>query len=205
MGYRHYLYAVPKKQVAEIQACKTNDDWCNFAERYGYRVSLSVCNDGSDWFAPYDVGNDLYELGKYSEIGFKLESERPSLFTSDELKKRYEDYGFALLTKDDFKAVIETYRQKIINWFQSLLDPEDHPIIPSGPSKEERRCALIDNEIKNKIDNWSGKYFGISPIDLDESKERITGDWSYEYAIFELVRVYKAFDWENNELVLVGW
>ena len=205
MGYRHYLYAVPKKQVAEIQACKTNDDWCNFAERYGYRESLSVCNDGSDWFAPYDVGNDLYELGKYSEIGFKLESERPSLFTSDELKKRYEDYGFALLTKDDFKAVIEAYRQKIINWFQSLLDPEDYPIIPSKLSKEKRRRALIDNEIKNKIDNWSGKYFGISPIDLDESKERITGDWSYEYAIFELVRVYKAFDWENNELGLVGW
>ena len=26
MGYRHYLYAIPKKQVAEIQACKTNED-----------------------------------------------------------------------------------------------------------------------------------------------------------------------------------
>lgn len=205
MGYRHYLYSVPKKQVAEIQACKTNEDWIDFAKRYGYRVSLSVCNDGSDWFAPYDVGNDLYELGKCSEIGFKLESERPSLFTSDELKKRYEDYGFALLTKDDFKAVIEAYRQKIVNWFQSLLNPEDDLIIPSKLSKEERRCALIDNEIKNKIDNWSGKYFGISPIDLDESKERITGDWSYEYAIFELVRLYKIFDWENDDLVLVGW
>lgn len=205
MGYRHYLYAVPKRQVAEIQACKTNEDWCNFAERYGYRVSLSVCNDGSDWFAPYDVGKDLYELGKYSEIGFKLESERPSLFTSDELNKRYEDYGFALLTKDDFKAVIEECRQKIISWFKSLLDPEDDPLIPSKLSKEERRRALIDNEIKDKINNWSGKYFGISPIDLDENKERITGDWSYEYAIFELVRLYKVFDWENDDLVLVGW
>ena len=48
-------------------------------------------------------------------------------------------------------------------------------------------------------------YFGISPIDLDESRERITGDWSYEYTIFELVRLYKIFDWENDELVLVGW
>lgn len=205
MGYRHYLYAVPKRQVSEIQACKTNEDWCNFAERYGHTLSLSVYNDGSDWFAPYDVGKELYELGKHSEIGFKLESERPSLFTSDELKKRYEDYGFALLTKDDFKAVIEAYRQKIVNWFQSLLDPEDDPLIPSKLSKEERRRALIDNEIKDKIDNWSGKYFGISPIDLDESRERITGDWSYEYAIFELVRLYKIFDWENDDLILVGW
>ena len=42
-------------------------------------------------------------------------------------------------------------------------------------------------------------------MDLDASRERITVDWSYEYAICELVRAYKAFDWENDDLVLVGW
>ena len=69
MGYRHYLYAVPKKQVAEIQACKTNDDWCNFSENYGYEVSRDYCDDGSGWLSPYKIGTELYELGKYSEIG----------------------------------------------------------------------------------------------------------------------------------------
>ena len=205
MGYRHYLYAVPKNQVAEIQACKTNDDWCNFAEKHGYEVSRDYCDYGSGWLSPYKIGTELYELGKYSEIGCKLESERPSLFTSEELKKRYEDYGFALLTKDDFKAVIEAYRQKIIDWLQSLLNPEDNPTIPSKLSREERKHLAIEHSIEDKIDSWSGKYFEISPIDLDESRERITGDWSYEYAIFELVRIYKIFDWENNSLVLVGW
>ena len=47
MGYRHYLYAVPKNQVAEIHACKTNDDWCNFSENYGYEVSRDYCDDRS--------------------------------------------------------------------------------------------------------------------------------------------------------------
>ena len=83
MGYRHYLYAVPKKQVAEIQACKTNEDWCNFAKRHDYRY-----DEDDEWFPPYRVGKKLYELGKYSEIGFRLESERPSLFTSEELKEK---------------------------------------------------------------------------------------------------------------------
>lgn len=205
MGYRHYLYAIPKKQVEEIQACKTNNDLMKVAERYCYKIDKDCCDDGSYWFQPYKVGKELYELGKYSEIAFKLESERPSLFTSKELKERYSDYGFALLAKEDFKAVIEAYRQKIINWLQSLLNPEDDPIIPSKLSKEERKHLAIEHEIQDKIDSWSGKYFGISPIDLDESRDRITGDWSYEYAIFELVRLYKIFDWENNELVLVGW
>ena len=91
MGYRHYLYAVPKKQVAEIQSCKTNEDWCNFAENYGYKVDRDCCDDGSGWFSPYKIGTELYELGKYSEIAFKMESERPSLFTSEELKERYSD------------------------------------------------------------------------------------------------------------------
>lgn len=201
MGYRHYLYAIPKKQVEEIQACRTNKDWIDFAESYGYKVDYNICDDGSGYFAPYNVGTELYELGKYSEIGFKLESERPSLFTSDELKGEYEDYGFALLTKDDFKAVIEFYRQKIIAWFKHLLNPEEDSIIPSKLPKEETWQHVIED----KIDSWSGKYLGIFPIDLDDNKERITGDWSYEYAIFELVRLYKAFDWENDDLVLIGW
>lgn len=205
MGYRHYLYAIPKSQVAEIQACKTNEDWCDFADKYGYKVDHSVCDDNSGWFSPYKVGNEVYELGKYSEIAFKLESERSSLFTSDELKKRYSDYGFALLMKDDFKAVIEAYRQKIIEWLKSLLNPDESQVTAPRLSKEERKHLEWKYEIEDKLDKWSGKYFGIFPIDLDESRERITGDWAYEYAIFELVRVYKTFDWENDDLVLVGW
>lgn len=205
MGYRHYLYAVPKKQVAEIQACKTNEDWCNFAEKHGYKVDRDCRDDGSGCVFPYQIGSSIYELGKHSEIGFKLESERLSLFTSEELKERYSDDGFALLTKDDFKAIIEAYRQKIIEWFQNLLNPDRSPITSNKLSKEERKRLEWEYEIRDKLDAWSGKYFGISPIDLDESRERITGDWSYEYAIFELVRVYKVFDWENDDLVLVGW
>lgn len=191
MGYRHYLYAVPKKQVDEILECKTNEDWIDFAKLNDY-----LYDEDDEWFPPYRVGKKLYELGKHSGIGFKLESKRPSLFTSEELKERYSDDVFALLTKEDFKAIIEEYRQKIVNWLQSLLNPEDD---------EERKHLAIKHEIQDKIDSWSGKYFGISPIDLDESRERITGDWSYEYAIFELVRLYKIFDWENDDLVLVGW
>lgn len=205
MGYRHYLYAVPKKQVEKIRACKTNEDWCNFTKNYGYKVDRDCSDDGSGCVFPYKIGTKLYELGKHSGIGFKLESERPSMFTSEELKKRYEDYGFALLTKDDFKAVIEAYRQKIVDWFESLLNPDKSPITFNNLSKEKRKHLEWEYEIRDKLDAWSGKYFGILPIDLDESRKRITGDWSYEYAIFELVRVYKAFDWKNDDLVLVGW
>lgn len=200
MGYRHYLYAVPKSQVAEIQACKTANDLTEFAKRHNYPY-----DEDDGWLSLYKVGKELYELEKYSKIGFKLESERPSVFTSDELKNEYADYGFALLTKDDFKAIIEFYRQKIIDWFQSLLNMDDRIVIPKGMTKEQYQFENLKQEVQVKIDGWSGKYREIYPIDLDESRERIIGVWDYEYAIFELVRLYKSFDWENDELVLVGW
>jgi hypothetical protein len=34
--------------------------------------------------------------------------------------------------------------------------------------------------------------------------DKINRSGLYEYAIFELVRVYKTFDWENDALVLIG-
>ena len=200
MGYRHYLYAVPKKQVAEIQACQTAKDLTEFAKRHDYPY-----DEDDGWLSIYKVGKELYELGKYSEIGFKLESERPSVFTSDELKEEYIDYGFALLTKDDFKSIIEFYRQKIVEWLKILLNPDKSQVTAPNLSKEERKHLEWKYEIEGKLDKWSEKYFGISPIDLDESRDCITDDWSYEYSIFELIRLYKIFDWENDDLVLVGW
>lgn len=200
MGYRHYLYAIPKKQIEEIRACKTAEDWTNFAKQHDYPYDS---DDG--WLSPYKVGKELYELGKYSEIGFKLETERPSVFTSDELKDIYTDYGFVLLTKDDFKSIIAFYQQKIVNWFQSLLNPEDSIKFSENFTKEQYLFDRLKFEVQNKIDIWSGKYCGNTPINLDDEVEQINNSWLYEYAIFELVRLYKIFDWENDDLVLAGW
>lgn len=200
MGYSHYLYAIPKEQVAEIQACKTANDLTEFAKRHSYPY-----DEDDGWLSIYKVGKELYDLGKYSEIGFKLESERPSVFTSDELKEEYSDYGFALLTKDDFKLIIEFYRQKIVDWFKSLLEIKDSSKFTAEYTKEQYQFEMLKGTIQNKIDIWSGKYCGITPIDLEPENEQINNSWLYEYAIFELVRLYKIFDWKNNELVLVGW
>lgn len=198
MGYRHYLYAIPKKQVSEIQACKTEKDWFDFAEKYGYEVEQGVRDNGEGYFPPYHVGTELYEFGKYSEIGHKLESEKPCVFTSGELKSMYGDYGFALLSKEDFTVIIESYRQNIVSYFQSLLEPQKDPRFKL--TKEEKWKYAIED----KLERWQGKW-GFTPLNLEESTDKITSSWLYEYSIFELVRLYKTFDWENDSLVLMGW
>jgi hypothetical protein len=44
----------------------------------------------------------------------------------------------------------------------------------------------------------------MTPYDLNRDDE-VTTSWKYEYAIFELVRIYKTFDWKKNVMIYYGY
>lgn len=120
MGYRQYLYALNKEFVKKIQRCRTNEDWCKLVEDQGYKVSYEE-NEG--YFAPHCLNGELFELGK--EDFLNLEQTCPQIFTTKELQDYYEDYGFNLLTRKNFEQIIEAYKEKIVNYFSHLLNPEE--------------------------------------------------------------------------------
>jgi len=41
------------------------------------------------------------------------------------------------------------------------------------------------------------------PYNLDRNST-VSDSWKYEYAQFELVNIYKSFDWENNIMIYYG-
>ena len=125
-----------------------------------------------------------------------MQEKNESIFDSEELKEEYVDYQPVLCSRDDFLFAINTYKQNIINFYKGLLEEDNQNKIPI----EQRH----KNHIKNQLSEWENS-FGLCPIDTNLERETINRSWIYEYAIFELVRVYKAFDWENNALVLLGW
>ena len=43
-------------------------------------------------------------------------------------------------------------------------------------------------------------YFNI---DLSDTK-LVSGSWMYTYAIFDMIFIYKTFDWENDLMVVYG-
>lgn len=59
---------------------------------------------------------------------------------------------------------------------------------------------------------WKIKWFdedkgiyGYHNINVDTNdKWTISGGWSYEYLIFDLIHILKIFDWENDVLVAIG-
>ena len=40
-------------------------------------------------------------------------------------------------------------------------------------------------------------------IDLSDRK-LVSGSWIYKYAIFDMIFIYKTFDWENDLMVVYG-
>lgn len=194
MGYRHYFYSIPKTELEEIKKCKTNKEYCDWAESKGYKVDRY---DEEPWLAPYNLCNkEIYEFGKYVDWAFEMQEKNESIFGSEELIKQYEDYTPVICTQDDFLFVINKYKENVIKYYKGLLEENKY----SKLSFEER----WKHHIEGQIMEWDNN-FGIYPINIDLSKERINDSWLYEYAIFELVRQYKIFDWEHNALVLIGW
>lgn len=52
----------------------------------------------------------------------------------------------------------------------------------------------------------SGTDFGdYTAINTNKEKESLVSSWLYEHTIFDLVRIYKTFDWENKCLLFMGW
>lgn len=192
MGYRHYFYKIPKTEIAEIRNLKTNDEFCDWAESKGYKVERY--EGEKPYCAVYKIGKEIYEFGKCVDWAFKMQSKNECIFGSEELKEKYEDYYPVICSKDDFLFAINTYKQHNVAYFKGLLEGEE------GVPIEK----MWKDHIEGKLWEWENP-FDIYPIDTDLENERINRSWLYEYAIFELVRVYKTFDFENDALVLLGW
>ena len=197
MGYRHYFYELPKTEIEEIKKCKTNDEFCDWAEGKGYEVERY--EGEKPYFPVYNLGKSIYEFGKYVDWAYKMQNKNESIFESEELKEQYTDYAPVLCTQDDFLLVINNYKQKIIAYYKGLLELDE--IDKIHKLTVETKCK---RHVENQLSEWDNG-FGIDPIDTDLSHSYINRSWLYEYGIFELVRVYKTFDWENNSLVLLGW
>lgn len=43
-----------------------------------------------------------------------------------------------------------------------------------------------------------------SCIDLSDNTNLLSGSWKYKYSIFDMIHVYKHFDWDNFTMVVYG-
>jgi hypothetical protein len=223
MGYRTQIGWITKDQYEALEKMPTIDLLKNYkqAEIYcsNFFEEKEEINEDFlkkhrpniiSYIVEYEIGTQIYDFGKNVDFESKFLHnffDRNFIYTCA-------DTEFYRVNKDFLAHAIDIYKENTIKQLTSY-------ILPFGNVYENGRCEFefdfesdfskINKEqekkieemilnVKKKIAAW---LFSKNAIDQSE-QEKITGSWLYEYAIFELVRISKSFDWDNKVMYLCG-
>ena len=181
MGWRVSFYKTDKNKPLKM----VNDDGYEYPEINGECI---LNNQGTEFWI---------EL-KHSDEDFKKE-----------IKCLYEDSDcdYYSITKEGFKQIILAYRKRIIEYQKEALENEERI---QSINDWRRSTETPETLIRGELLEWESSYVDSDGetkyfcIDLTDNKSRISGSWKYKYAIFDMIYVYKHFDWENNLMVVFG-
>ena len=186
MGWRVSWYKADKNEPLIIthEVGKYDDEWDD--------VKINgecICHNN---------GTEFWQNLKYNNEDFKKEIK--CLFDDP-------DCDYYSITKEGFKMIILEYRQRVIDYMKASLDLYQHP-----EEKESRKhwfTVDLVQEWEHEIREWEHTFLGDNDetcyfnIDLSD-KKRVSGSWMYKFAIFDMIFIYKTFDWDNYTMVVYG-
>ena len=147
-------------------------------------VEKELGEDNSPYYP--DFHTQLYELGKYFEFTKGIVP-----FYSFDIYKECE-CEFYIMSKEELKELIIDYHEIIYQYFERMAQGVEDEITP-------------EQHIKEKARKWCSKFHDPYYLDQEKTDGEIVNSWSYEYAIFNLVYIYRTFDWENDYLIYSAW
>jgi hypothetical protein len=149
-----------------------------FEGKSAKEVEAMLPEDSSCYYP--DFHTELYGLGKYFDF---TKGEAP--FYSFDIEEECEA-EFYIMSKEELKSLIGDYHSTIKSYLESLKSGKAY--------------------LESKQQEWDSR-FDLKPYYLDEEHPDgfITPSWKYEYAIFNLVHIYRSFDWENDYLIYSAW
>ena len=220
---------MPKREYNKIKSM-TPDEVASF-----YQLQKGDEIDGDDyWYkGVYEYGKELYEFGKYTDFDPPKKSLKPFFKNKDMMSRYTDDYDFYVVTAEFLEYVIGTYRTRIQDYYSKMLKPfsddkktwrtksewlkskkteygssfEDKHTFDFTLITEEEQTALFQmiDHIRSMGNEWNSSFLPDSPYKLKNETPEITNSWKYEYGIFELVRIYKSFDWKRNVMIYYGY
>jgi hypothetical protein len=228
MGYRTYIGFITKREYNKIKSLdvKQFKEYFNLVDE-----DHEDFDDNHDKISNYKIVESLYNFGKYTDFEPPKKSHKP-FFKKCVMKEYYEEYDFEIVTKEYLEYLIEYYSNKVRKIYSNMLEPffdEDDRDTSTlfkdtkhRYSKEDYEYETIGNfsdltedqnvqiikmfkHVKSMNDEWNSSCFpNKRPYSLNGGTE-VTTSWKYEYAVFELVNIYKTFDWKRNQMVFYGW
>jgi len=189
-------------------------------------------NEKGYWYkGVYEYGKKLHEFGKYTDFNPPKKSLKKFFKNKELMEKKYIENDFYVVTKEFLQYIIETYTKYVENYYNDMLSPflgiKNTIFENEAPSEFYNTIKVEYGYPNNKINfdfskitqEEQNKLFQIiehvremriewtclKPYDLNDNREEITKSWKYEYNIFELVRIYKTFDWKRNVMIYYGY
>jgi hypothetical protein len=224
VGYRNYIAYIPRSEYDKIKDMTKE----KLYKRYKTKMDdyLGVYDIAK---------NELYGFGKYVEFGdkkfFKNVFRNKKL--NNELTEEHEFYivgpeflkhiieHYTAKVKSNYtdiispffhKKGIKEFRDKPKEFLSSIQRQYDSGINETykfdfTKITDEEQTALFKliDHIRGFGNEWGvDTFINMLPYDLDKGEE-VTTSWKYEYSIFELVRIYKTFDWKKNVMIYYGF
>lgn len=187
MGYRNYLYKIPKKNVKELRSLTKQQMIDKYAEDEGYTSFHKILCENN--------AKCIFEYGKlyWDDTIERLHKTGERLFKDEDVNELFEEEDIYLLGEKAIEETINIYKEKIIKMYDLLFENND--------MSEKEIIEKYEEHLRDYKLWWNR----LNAINLDKDKECICDSWLYEHQIFELVRLYKTIDFEKYNLLFLGW
>jgi len=198
MGYRNYLYIMEKDELEKIHHM-TQQEFYAYADQRGL---AEYYGDEEPYVPLHQLGKEFFGFGKRYEHYREILNTGKPLFQDEELMEHYKEYVPYSVGKEAVLAAINCQKQDIIRHYEELLEPEFY-------DQEDRNAEKrFRSHIAGMLMEWKNDFLppgACFALNMDEDDPTLTNSWQLEYAIFELVRLYKTTDWEKYGLIFMGW
>lgn len=206
MGFRYYFVKIPIEEASKVKGM-TLEQLCNYAKATCPEIYDKLHNkDSVDEFMADLFFNKkflhreyLYELGNlyFDDLADEIISEDRKLFDDKDIQDQYCDFEYYIVGKEGLLKTIESYKKKVINYYEDLLKDDN--------SDKVFRPRTSEQKIEEHFDNMIREFNYIDFVNLNiNDKNILTNSWLYEHAIFNLVHILKTVNWEKYTLLLVG-
>lgn len=180
-----YLMKVNNKLVHDLQTTSTCDGLMDVVKKNNLS---DVCDnfDNECYLKMHLIGEKLYSLGDaFDNVDIYNNHSTPLLV--GEVQKEYEDYNLRILTKEGLKKIIDRYHNDTVTYYERLLK-----------EGKENSIRFLTN-IKEILLSLSSPVEDF--LNLDNNNLKLTKSYRKEFAIFNLVSIYKFFDWDNYSII----
>lgn len=212
MAYRLRLGFVDKATAEKINSFSSKQEYLEFYNSHiqskGIKRTVNLADEEAHIYCPlYDIINEIYDFGSAYNNAEEMYKNGSPLFSSKELKEMFENENPVILDKKGVICAIEFYRNCVIKEMEDVLSE-------TAPYWDKRNHSdRMKDFISKRHNEWTTyrEYEGtdvgdaLSVYCLNPKTDCIVNSWFFEYQIFELVRIYKTFDWENNSMIFYGW